>query len=64
MKKPCEIDQNLKRGENKKHFNIKFNDDTSHEEVVYQFVTGLVNLGFAPEQEILENIVELCKDES
>lgn len=63
MKKPYNIEESLKTGENKKSFKIKFNDDTTHEEVSYQFITGLVGQGFAPEKEILEELLTMLKIE-
>lgn len=35
---------------------IEFDDDSSHFEVYEQLVSGLVRGGFAPKQEILENL--------
>lgn len=61
MKKPCNIDKILANDKNMKKFTIKFNDDSTHEEVVYQFVTGLVNGGFAAEKEVLEGVLDIVQ---
>lgn len=59
MKKPCNFDKNLKNGKHKQRFTIKINEDSTHQEVVYQFVTGLVNIGFATEKEVIEGVLDI-----
>jgi len=58
MKKPC----NIKNMLNTKAVVILHNEDTTHEETLYQAISGLVKTGFASETEIVsewKNLIDM-----
>lgn len=58
MKKPCNIDS-LLNNKSAKHISIKFIEDSTYEDVVYQFIKGLVDADFAPEKEVIGGILDI-----